>query len=227
MDRASVESALTSQMQQPLQFNWVDDSTVIVYLGVPLEPDTQLILSLGDTARSAQGKPLLQPVSLTYQTAGYLRLAQSLPEPSAVEVDPSAVVVAGFNRPVVPLGADPASLPAAFTLEPAAQGRGEWLNTSTYVFYPEPALAGGVEYTAVPNPELKSTDGGPLTEAQPWSFTTAIPMLLSILPETEIPWRLDAKVVLTFNQPMNRDSVAANFSLVGPGALRGKRRVER
>jgi len=32
------------------------------------------------------------------------------------------------------------------------------------------------------------------------------------------PWRLDAKVVLTFNQPMNRDSVASNFSLVGPVA---------
>jgi hypothetical protein len=217
MDRPSVEAALTSQMQQPLQFNWVDDSTVIVYLGAPLEPDTELVLALDDTARSAQGKPLLQPVSLRYQTAGFLRLEQALPEPNAVEVDPSGAVVAGFNRPIVPLGADPALLPAGFTLEPAAEGRGEWLNTSTYIFYPEPALAGGVQYTVAVNPDLKSTDGGPLSEALPWSFTTAMPKLLSIQPETEVPWRLDAKVVLTFNQPMNRDSVAANFSLLGPG----------
>jgi uncharacterized protein YfaS (alpha-2-macroglobulin family) len=215
MDRASVEAALSSQIQQPLQFNWVDDSTVIVYLGAPLEPETQLVLELSDAARSAQGKPLLQPISLKYKTAGYLRLVQSLPEPEAVDVDPSAPIVAAFNRPIVPLGADPAAQPAAFTLEPAVQGRGEWLNTSTYVFYPQPALAGGVRYTAVPNPDLKSTDGGPLTEAQPWSFTTVTPKLLSVEPETEVPWRLDAKVVLTFNQPMNRDSVAANFSLVG------------
>ena len=216
MDRASVEAALSSQMQQPLKFTWVDDSTVIVYLGAPLEPETQLVLSLGDTARSAQGKPLLQPVSLTYQTAGYLRLVQPLPAPDTQEVDPSAAVIAGFNRPIVPLGAEPDSLPEAFTLEPAAAGKGEWLNTSTYVFYPEPALAGGVQYTVRPNPNLKSTDGGPLTEAQPWSFTTAVPKLLSFQPETETPWRLDAKVVLTFNQPMNGDSVAANFSLAGP-----------
>ena len=217
MDRLSVEAALTSQMQQPLKFNWVDDATVIVYLGAPLEPETQLVLSLGDTARSAQGQSLLQPVSLTYQTAGYLRLVQPLPTPEAQEVDPSAAVIAGFNRPIVPLGAEPGSLPEAFTLEPVATGKGEWLNTSTYVFYPEPALAGGVQYTVRPNPGLKSTDGGPLTEAQAWSFTTATPKLLSIQPETETPWRLDAKVMLTFNQPMNRDSVAANFSLVGPG----------
>jgi len=31
---------------------------------------------------------------------------------------------------------------------------------------PRAGLAGGIKYTVMPNPNLKSTDGGPLTEAQ-------------------------------------------------------------
>ena len=43
---------------------------------------------------------------------------------------------------MVALGADPAAHPPAFTIEPSVAGRGEWINTSTYIFYPEPAMAG-------------------------------------------------------------------------------------
>ncbi len=39
MDRASVEFALASQMQQELTFTWVDDTTVIVYFNEELSPD--------------------------------------------------------------------------------------------------------------------------------------------------------------------------------------------
>ena len=68
-------------------------------------------------------------------------------------------MVATFTRPVTGLGADPKSLPPAFSLDPAAKGRGEWLNTSTYIFYPEPGLTGGLQYTVTPNPDLKSALG--------------------------------------------------------------------
>ncbi len=224
MDRASVEAALTSQMGAGLAFTWVDNSTVIVYLSAPLQPDTQLSLMVSDNVRSAQGKPLLQPISLNYRTAGFLGLSLNLPENGAVDVDPTAAVVAAFNRPIVALGADPASLPQAFSLEPAAQGRGEWLNTSTYAFYPSPSLEGGRQYTVRLNPELKSADGGPLKGETSWSFTTSRPQLLSLEPVSEIPWRLDAQVVLHFNQPMDTASVENNFSLLGPNgdAVPGK-----
>jgi len=49
-----------------------------------------------------------------------------------------------------------------------------------------------------------------------WSFTTAMPELLSVAPETESPWPLDAKMVLAFNQPMDAVSVEANFGLLDP-----------
>jgi hypothetical protein len=216
MDRASVEASLASQAQQQLTFNWVNESTVIVYLSSPLPPESQFKVGMSDSVRSAQGKPLYQTINLSYRTAGFVRVTQLLPANDSTDVDPTTAVLAAFNRPMVPLGADQASLPPGFSLEPQALGRGEWLNTSTYAFYPAPGLAGGKQYTARINPDLKSTDGGPLAEAQAWNFTTAMPAVTSIEPVTETPWRIDAKVKLTFNQPMDTASVEANFSLNGP-----------
>ena len=214
MDQASVESALTSQFNQEITFTWIDDRTVVLYLSHPLAADTNLVL--GADIRSAQGLKLSQDINLEYRLAGPLRLAQSLPGKDLVEVDPSAAVVTSFNRPVVPLGAEQDTLPAAFALEPAAQGRGEWVNTSTYIFYPDPPLVGGREYTVRMNTELKSTDGSPLQDVDPWAFTTVTPRLLSLEPLSEMPWPLDAEVVLTFNQPMDAASVEADFVLLDP-----------
>jgi hypothetical protein len=80
------------------------------------------------------------PVSYQFQTVGYLSLENVLPEADTSDVNPTSAVVAAFNYPVVPLGGDPAGLPAGFSIEPAAAGHGEWINTSTYIYYPEPAL---------------------------------------------------------------------------------------
>jgi hypothetical protein len=123
-------------------------------------------------------------------------------------------------------------LPTAFTLEPAAEGRGEWLNTSTYIFYPEPSLDGGKQYTVQINPVLQSTEGSPLEDAAGWSFTTAKPRLVSFTAITPLPTqagvpqepvpqnnnavRLDAVLVMTFNQPMDPASVEANFRFQAP-----------
>ncbi len=214
MDRASVEAGLVSELGAALAFTWVDDSTVIVFLNETLQPEQTVSLNLGDTVRSRGGKPLLQPIRLDYKAAGYLRLAQTLPSPGAENVDPSAAIVAAFTRPVVALGAEPAKQPDGFTLEPPAAGRGEWLNTSTYIFYPQPALAGGQNYTMRINPQLQSTDGGPLKLEADWTFSTAQPALVKVEPGTESPWPLDPQVRLTFNQPMDPASVQANFLLI-------------
>ncbi len=72
-----------------------------------------------------------------------------------------------------------------------------------------------MQYTVQIDKDLKSVEGSPLDDAQSWSFTTAMPRLVSIEPVTEIPWPLDPEVVLTFNQPMDPASVEANFNLVG------------
>jgi uncharacterized protein YfaS (alpha-2-macroglobulin family) len=226
MQHASVEQALRLETLPAGTFTWKDDATLVFSPSEPLTPDSDLTLDLGASMQSASGLDLAQPVSLSYRTAGYLDLVQALPAAEAPDVDPSAAVVAAFNRPVVPLGADPASLPVAFSLEPAAQGRGEWVNTSTYIFYPSPALAGGKVYTVRLNPDLRSTDGSPLKGPErsdhlpyEWGFTTLSPRLVSMDPPAgTLSMRLDGAIRLTFNQAMDRASVESGFHLLTPGS---------
>jgi len=217
MQRASVEAALDFQPALAGEVRWEDDATLVFQPEQPLSPESELTVSLDTAARSAGGLSLLQPVSLSYRTASYLRLEQSLPEPGSLDVDPTSAVVATFNRPVVALGADPASLSPAFELQPPASGQGEWLNTSTYIFYPEPGLQGGVAYTVAVNPELTGADGAPLETVQDWTFTTASPLLVSMQPAPDLSFvHLDTPITMTFNVPMDAASLQANFALLDP-----------
>jgi hypothetical protein len=134
-------------------FTWIDGATVIFTPAEAYEPTSQIDVNLDTMIKATNGLSLLEPVSLVYEAVGYLNLAQRLPEPDAEAIDPTSAIVAAFNRPVVPLGGDPASLPAAFSLSPEVTGRGEWLNTSTYILSGT-ALAGGVEYTVRILPDL-------------------------------------------------------------------------
>jgi alpha-2-macroglobulin len=232
MDTASVEGALSGQPNLSGHFNWQGNTKVSFTPDAPFLPGTDMALRLDSTARSQQGMALLNPLTLTYRTVGFLELAQVLPEAGSIEVNPTSAVVASFNRPVVPLGAgstpNGSNHPPAFTIgsttDPNPSGFGEWINTSTYIFYPEPALAGGMLYTVSVNPELTGVDGSPLALGEEqdadrsgsWSFTTSEPRVVSIEPSPfSTAVRLDQEVRLTFNQPMDSASVAANFSLVG------------
>lgn len=214
MQHTSVEGAVTGEPALSGSFAWRDDSTLTFTPDTALLPGTSLTISIATTAQSAKGMALLQPISLSYTTSGYLSLVQSLPANGTNDVDPTSAVVAAFNQPVVPLGTDPASLPAGFTLAPSADGRGEWINTSTYIFYPQPALAGGISYQVSLNPNLTSTAGSPLESTANWSFNTILPRLVSALPPDRTHnVRLDSNVQLNFSYSMDSASVEANFSL--------------
>jgi uncharacterized protein YfaS (alpha-2-macroglobulin family) len=218
MERSSVEIALKTDPVQAQSLVWQDDSTLMLNPG-PLTPESIYTITLGIGARSARGLTLLKPISFSYHTAGFLHLTQRLPEPNAVDIDPSSAIVASFNRPVVPLGADPASLLKGFSVNALngseATGKGEWVNTSTYIFYPQPALEGGKTYLVQINQNLTGIDGSPLEKADLWSFTTAAPLLVSYEPGNGVGYvRLDAKVQLVFNQPMDSLSVESNFRLL-------------
>ncbi len=211
MDKSSVEAAYSGLSGR---FDWIDDSTVVFTPEKILPPAAQVDLQFNTQAQAANGLTLVEPINLVYHAVGYLNLAQNLPEEGSTAVEPSSAVIATFNRPVVPLGADQGSLPAAFSLVPPAEGRGEWINTSTFAFYPKPSLAGGTEYTVQLNDDLTGLDGSPLEIGKSWSFTTANPRILSIEPaDGTINVSLDSEIDLTFNQPMDPQSVANEFKM--------------
>ena len=211
MERSSVEAAFSGP---PGRLSWRDDSTLVYAPETPHSPAEQLHFSFDQQAMAANGLKLVEPINLVFSTVGYLDLGQMVPEPGTRGVAPGGPIVASFNRPVVPLGADPENLPAAFSLEPQASGQGEWINTSTYLFSPQPSLAGGTEYSVRIADDLVSLDGTPLQNQQSWSFITAEPSLLSIEPEDGArDVNLDSAVLLSFDHAMDPESLGAEFTL--------------
>jgi len=222
MNRASVESAISGLPEGA--FTWTDDATLLFTPAQPYPPDTRLTVELAQTIQSASGFGALAPQTLTFTVADYLRPVNMLPKPNTTDVNVNAAIVVSFNQPVVPLGAETSSLPSAFVITPAVQGRGEWLNTSTYIFHPQGALLGGTEYTVSVNGDLETGTGVGLDRSvvNAWKFVTARPRVVSVTPSSDDFLPPNARIELTFNQPMDRQSVQANFSLSGPvGTVQG------
>jgi alpha-2-macroglobulin len=225
MQRASVEAALSVKftladgqvMAHNVEFTWLDDSTLIVVPTTGWLPDIDWQVLLGTSAVAANGLSMSEALNLAYRTAPPLEITQTLPEAGASDVDPSSALVVSFNQPVVALGADPAALPQALNIEPAIAGHGEWVNTSTYIYYPDTALYGGTNYSVSLNANLQATSGVSLAAGEQWNFNTASPALVSALPQAgsnTLP--LDTSLTLAFNQSMDPASVEMNFSLISP-----------
>ncbi|HUN07465.1 MAG TPA: Ig-like domain-containing protein [Aggregatilineales bacterium] len=158
------------------------------------------------------------PTTAQPSSTDVLAVTDVLPKPNSSGVEPTALITVIFNRPVVALTTTEAmaALPAPITISPAVNGSGEWLNTSIYVFRPEPALDGGVPYTVTVNPDLSAVDGSVLGSPFAWSFTSAPPQIVTVLPEDlSSAVRLNPTVQIAFNQPMDRASTEATFFLRG------------
>ena len=85
-------------------------------------------------------------------------------------------------------------------------------------------MAGGVEYTVSLNPDLKTASGVGFDGSGQvaWTFTTSRPRVVTVEPTNENLLPLDPTIKLTFNQPMNEESVQSNFEFSGTeGALSG------
>src|SRR5664279_1779092 len=177
---------------------------------------TAYTITVGSTIKGADGSTLAEPFALQLSTVGFLEVSQVLPADKSDGVDTNSAITVIFNRPVVPLtvAEDSSTLPQPLTFSTAVEGKGEWLNTSIYVFHPNPALQGGTKYTITVDGSLTAVDGAAMEKPFVWSFTTAAPIVSEVVPnDTAMDVVLDTSIQVKFNQPMNRQSVEANFSL--------------
>lgn len=219
MDTASVEAALSSDPSIPIEMKWENDSVLVIRPYQQLQPESSLRLSLASSAKAQNGISLPEALTLQFETASFLHLTQRIPESNSRAVRADAAIVAAFNQPVVALGSEATTL-AAFSLlseeGERVEGVGEWLNTSTYLFRPQPALMGGKTYRVLLDQNLKSLNDAPLQlPADEWSFSVAPPQVIDLKPaDGESNVRLDNEIVITFNQPMEKTSVKANFSFL-------------
>ncbi|MEL7674321.1 MAG: Ig-like domain-containing protein, partial [Chloroflexota bacterium] len=217
MDRASVEAAWDASSAAPGAFTWAADDRSVSYLpagGWPRAARTPITIGTG--AQAANGLALEEAYEFFVQTVGRLEVGAVIPAPDAQGVAADATITVSFNRPVVPLVATDqiAGLPDPLVIEPAVEGRGEWVNTSIYVFTPSKALAGGTTYTARVPAGLVDVTGAVLEDDYIWQFSTLAPEVLSVYPyqgATEIT--LDTPISIAFSQPMDRASAEAAFTL--------------
>lgn len=214
MNQSTVEPSFSGL--PPGAYIWKDESTLFYTPAEPYQPNAKLTISIANSIQSATGFGIAEPIELSFTVADFLRATNILPKADANDVNVDAAIVASFNQPVVPLG-DSTNQPSAFSIQPSVAGKGEWINTSTYIFYPDPAMAGGTEHTVSLNPELKTVTGVPLDGGgqNAWKFVTARPRVVTLSPSAENLVALDAEIKLTFNQPMDEASVQSNFLLSG------------
>ncbi len=192
------------------------EASIIFSPSTPFDRATAYTLTVSDALLAQDGAPLVEPYKLEFNTVGNLAVSEVLPAVDSTGIQTDSLITVIFNRPVVPLviAEDMGDLPSPITITPAVEGQGEWLNTSIYTFQPDPALAGGTDYTVTVNSGLEAVDGAVLSESFSWSFQTLDPAVSEILPEDlSSNVLLDANVTVTFNQAMDQDSVEASFFL--------------
>lgn len=182
---------------------------------------TPYTVAISAGLKGQEGGTLIEPFTLELNGQGYLSVTDVLPKSGSTEIATDAAITVIFNRPVVPLvtAEAAANLPSPITITPTASGKGEWLNTSIYVFRPDPALSAATEYTVTVNPDLVAQDGAALEQAISWSFTTLSLAIVEVFPPPPaIDLPLDSTFQVRFNTPVDRASVENTFSLTAEGA---------
>lgn len=182
---------------------------------VPTGPSpTATPTRLPATPSPAPGAGLFMP-GLTTEPLAVL-FTQPAPNASDVPVDKEQTnLIIQFNHPVVPLtGVEAqAALPQPFTVQPPIPGRGEWLNTATYVFTPTQDLLVSTVYT-VTVPPMKDMLGLELP-GYSWFFTTTAPAVIKTYPgDTAQNCGVRQPITVTFNAEMDRPRTEAAFSLI-------------
>ncbi len=220
MQAASVESAWQTNPGAPGTFTWTDERTVAFLPDGGWQRATRYTVTIGTGAQAANGLPLEDAYPFFVQTIGKLEVSAVIPAANADGVAADATITVSFNRPVVPLVSTEQldDLPQPISFEPAVEGKGEWLNTSIYMFTPSRPLSGGTTYTARIAAGLTDVMGATLDETYSWQFKTLSPEILNVSPyQSQTNVLLDSTVTVQFSQPMDRASTEEAFMLIYGG----------
>jgi len=221
MDRPSVEAALKITPAVKGTFDWTSESTANFKPSAPLQRATEYTFTLDGTAKAKTGTALRDTFTIKLRTAGFLEVSQILPASGAKNIEATPTITVIFNRPVVPLLPvdEMAKLPSPITIDPAAEGKGEWLNTSIYTFKPT-GLKGGTTYTVTVRKGLTDITGSILQNDVVATFTTNAPNVIEIEPRNKATNRpRDPAIKVTFSQPMDRTATESAFALTGPNGV--------
>ncbi len=186
----------------------------VLFQPAQFKPGQRYILELSASANGYDTGSLRLPV----QMQGYLAVANTTPGDGNDNVPTDAPLTIAFNRPVVPLGpaGDDPNLPQPLTLDPPATGKGLWLNTSIYQFQPDQPLLAGTRYVAA-IAGVSDLTGSPLEATHTFSFTTDLPVVVSVQPEGNLV-APTSPITITFSAPMDATSTEGALSVTANDA---------
>jgi len=164
-----------------------------------------------------------EPVDLDFRftTDGKLELTSVFPEDGAREVALDAAIMVQFNRSVAALTVVEERGPQGIIeFNPPVQGEGRWLNTSLYTFVPSgDGWAPATQYTATVKAGLANQLGSQLEDDYVFAFSTLSPAIESLLPADNSKFVAPTpEIEVRFNQPVDKASAEASFTLAPLGA---------
>jgi uncharacterized protein YfaS (alpha-2-macroglobulin family) len=184
-----------------------------------LEPASTYLGVFSTSATAVDGTSPKENIQLNFTTVEGLKVGQVFPIADAEDVDATTNITVIFNHPVVPIAIqeEQSNLPQPIELSPQVKGQGQWVNSSVYVFQPDPALLSGIRYTIRVGAGFKDTNGNALEQSYVSQFTTRAPSVSSFAlkngeqnPKLDNVKNvlLDQAFIISFLQPMNADSVS-------------------
>lgn len=225
-------SLLSNGEAVPGKGTWLDARTFSFTPASRLNPGADYLATFSTQAAAKDGASPQETIEIEFKTVEALAVAQVFPAPDTPEVDLTSSITVIFNHPVVPVTIveEQGKLPQPLKFTPAVKGRGEWVNSSVYVFQPEEILLSGTSYQVKMEAGLKDTLGNTLGESFSWQFGTRAPVIsnfaLKIDAQNEgkgggqnpseemkdIP--LDQAFIVTFQQPMDQESTEDALSII-------------
>jgi hypothetical protein len=182
MDTASVEAALTITPRTAVTLRWRGERLTVTP-DEPLQPGRRYRLQISTDATDLGGTQLDMPLELSFVTARTdLEISQLVPADEVEGIAVTTPIAIVFDRPLDPASVDGGLLSiepdVAGSLEvvdlPGAAGLGDD-GPRLLRFVPSGTLAATTTYEVSLAPGLRAADGGELSEAVTWTFTTGAP----------------------------------------------------
>lgn len=151
----------------------------------------------GETGQEGAAKPTA--------IIGDLKVVHASPQGPTSAAHMAEQLVAIFDHPMVPLQEVPEGDGTSFLkVEPSVAGKFRWLGTRALTFTPAERFPYATEVKVTIPAGTASLDGYNLKSDYSWSFRTITPEVLGHTPSDDERWvRLEAKVRLVFNQPID------------------------
>lgn len=227
MDQAKTAEAfalLASSEPVSGKVTWSNAQTLVFTPAKKLLPSTTYTAIINTNALALDGSAPQEIIQLEFTTVDALIVSQALPANDSTDIDLNANITVIFSQPVAPLSIEEeqADLPQPLKFSPPISGKGNWVNSSIYVFEPEKNLLSSTKYEVRVEAGLKDTNGNALAESYHWQFSTRPALISSYYlkdaeynPTTEVEnVKLNQTFIVEFAQPMIQASVETNTKIV-------------